>query len=60
MEEKNYTAEEVAEICRVSPWTVREWLKDDKHPLVGFKPHVRSRWLIPESNLKKYLETTNG
>lgn len=56
--EKNYTVEEVAEICRVSPWTVREWLKDEKHPLVGIKPAMR--WLIPESNLKAYLETTNG
>lgn len=58
--EKNYTVEEVAEVCRVAEFTVRQWLKDPEHPLKGIKPRPRARWLIPESNLKAYLESTNG
>lgn len=58
MNEKNFTVDEVAEICRVTPWTVREWLKDKSHPLNGIKP--AARWLVPESNLKNYLETLHG
>lgn len=58
MTEKNYTTEEVAEICRVTKWTVRQWLSDPDHPLKGIKPGAF--WLIPEANLKAYLETTNG
>lgn len=58
MTEKNYTVDEVAAICRVTKWTVREWLKDPSHPLVGIKPGTI--WLIPEPNLKQYLEAKHG
>lgn len=58
MTEKNYTVEEVAEMFRVTSWTVREWLKDPQHPLKGHKP--ASRWLVKESELKKYLESKHG
>lgn len=58
MTEKNYTVSEVADICRVTEFTVREWLKDPNHPLEGHKPG--GRWLVKESALTKYLESTNG
>jgi excisionase family DNA binding protein len=58
MNEKNFTVEEVAEICRVTPYTIREWLKDPSHELTGIKP--AGRWLVPESNLKTYLESIHG
>lgn len=58
MNEKNYTVDEVADICRVTPYTVREWLKDPNHVLVGHKPG--SKWLVTETALKTYLESTNG
>jgi len=51
-----YTTEEVAAICRVTVWTVREWIKDGK--LNGIK---RGRsYLIPEEDLKTYLEARHG
>lgn len=58
MNEKNYTVDEVAEICRVTPYTVRVWLKDPNHPLVGQK--LGLKWLVTETALKTYLESTNG
>jgi excisionase family DNA binding protein len=51
-----YTVQEVAAICRVTIWTVREWIKAGK--LVGEK---RGRaYLIKESDLKTYLEAKHG
>ena len=58
--EKNYTVPEVAAIVRRTEWTVREWLKDPSHPLKGFKPKDSRQWLVPETNLKNYLEASNG
>lgn len=53
---KYYTADEVADICRVTVWTVREWIKADK--LVGTK---RGRaYLIAEQDLKDFLEDRHG
>ena len=60
MIEKNYTVPEVAAIVRRTEWTVREWLKDPNHPLVGFKPQGSRTWLVTEVNLKTYLEASNG
>lgn len=56
MNEKYYTTDEVAEICRVTVWTIRERIKDGK--LKGTK---RGKgYLISETDLKDYLEGTNG
>lgn len=53
---KYYTTDEVAEICRVTIWTVREWIKEGK--LKGIK---RGRsYLITEEDLKAYLEEKHG
>jgi len=57
-QEKNHTVEEVAEMFRVTPYTVRIWLKDSTHPLQGHKPG--GRWLVKESALKTYLEAQHG
>lgn len=51
-----YTTDEVADICRVTKETVREWIKDGK--LHGIK---RGRsYLITEEDLKSYLEEAHG
>lgn len=55
--EKNYTVQEVADICRVTPETVRLWLR--RGFLEGTRGNHRS-WLIPESKLQKYLEEHYG
>lgn len=56
MDERYYTADEVANICRVTVETVREWLKADK--INGIK---RGRgYLIAESDLRDFLETKHG
>lgn len=56
MTDKFYTTDEVADICRVTKWTVREWLKAGK--LKGIK---RGRsYLVSEASLKEYLEDQHG
>ena len=56
MKPKVYTSDEVADICRVSVFTVREWIKAGK--LVGVK---RGRgYHITEADLKKFLEERHG
>lgn len=51
-----YTTDEVARICRVTVWTVREWIKDNK-----MSATKRGRaYLISETDLKKYLEEKHG
>lgn len=53
---KYYTTDEVADICRVTVETVREWIKDNK--LNGVK---RGRsYLITEEDLKTYLGEKHG
>lgn len=53
---KFYTTEEVAEICRVTKETVRDWCRTGK--LKGTK---RGRsYLIAEDDLKEYLEAQHG
>lgn len=58
MTEKLYTVNEVAGMLRVTAWTVRQWLNNEEHPLVGIQP--ASKWLVKESDLKKYLESKHG
>lgn len=56
MDEKYYTTDEVAAICRVKKETVREWIKDGK--LNAIK---RGRsYLIREYDLRNYLEEAHG
>jgi excisionase family DNA binding protein len=56
MTKRYYTTDEVAAICRVTVWTVREWIKADI--LKGTK---RGRaYLIAEEDLKTYLEAKHG
>ena len=56
MDERYYTTDEVALICRVKKETVREWIKDGK--LCGIK---RGRsYLISENDLRVYLEAQHG
>jgi excisionase family DNA binding protein len=54
--EKLYTTDEVAAICRVTIWTVREWIKEGKMKAV--KPG--KAYLITETDLKNYLEEQHG
>jgi len=51
-----YDVHEVAEICRVTPETVREWIKSEKLPAV--KPG-RS-YLIDEEDLRAFLKEKHG
>jgi excisionase family DNA binding protein len=52
-----YTVREVADICKVTPWTVVNlWIKGEK--LKATK--VGSRWRIPKSELVKFLNERYG
>lgn len=53
---KYLTADEVASICRVTVWTVREWIKEEK--LKGVKRG--RRYLIDEEDLRTYLKEKHG
>ena len=56
MKTKFYLTDEVAETCRVTKETVREWIKDGK--LVAVK---RGRkYLISEEDFKNFLEVRHG
>ena len=56
MNEKLYTTQEVADICAVTEWTVREWCKAGK--IDAIKPS--RAWRITESALKKFLNERHG
>jgi len=56
MNEKLYTTDEVAEICRVSTHTVRRWLREGV--IEAARPG--RAYLISESTLKKHLEEKHG
>ncbi len=51
--ERVRTAEEVAEILRLSVYTVHELLRDGKLP--GFK--IRSRWRVNDADLREFMKT---
>lgn len=53
---KYYKVEEVAEILRVTAWTVREYLKAGI--LKGSKPG--GQWRISEDSLTEFLEAKHG
>lgn len=56
MNERIFTADEVAVTCGVTVWTVREWIKAGD--LIGIK---RGRaYQIKESDLKTFLEKRHG
>lgn len=46
-----YKTEQVAEMCQVTPYTVRLWLKEGTLP--GVK--LENQWRIRRSDLKKFL-----
>ena len=54
--EKFYTVEEVAQIVRVTEWTVREWLKAGS--LNGSK--LGRAWRISQAVLKTFLNERHG
>lgn len=56
MTEKLYTTAEVANIVKVTEWTVREWCKAGTIPAI--KPG-RS-WRIKEQDLKEFLNERHG
>ena len=47
-----YTPEEIAEILKVEPDTIRRYLRDGK--LKGFK--VGNHWRIKEEDLQEFIE----
>jgi excisionase family DNA binding protein len=51
-----YTVSEVAEIVRVTEWTVREWLKSGT--LKGSKPG--RGWRVTEEDLHTFLNERHG
>jgi excisionase family DNA binding protein len=55
-DDKLYTTEEVAEIVKVTEWTVREWCKAGTLP--AFKPG--RAWRIKHSDLKQFLNERHG
>lgn len=56
MNEKLYTTQEVADICKVTEWTVREWCKAGS--IKAIKPS--RAWRITESALKEFLNERHG
>lgn len=54
---KHYTVNEVAEICKVTPYTVRAWLKSGK--LRGTKISPKA-WRVPKESLQEFLEIKHG
>ncbi len=54
--EKQYTAKEAADVCRVSWRTVMRWLADEK--ITAKK--VGRKWLIPASELVRVLSGEIG
>ena len=53
---KIYTVEEVADLLKIKPETVRVMLRDNE--LNGFK--AGKAWLVTEDDLKKYIQKQGG
>ena len=51
-----YTVEEVAELLKIKPETVRIMLRDNE--LNGFK--AGKAWRVTEDDLKKYIQKQGG
>lgn len=55
IDERSLTVDEVAQSLRVSPWTVRIWLRDGR--LRGFRPGgTRIGWRIREGALRDFIQ----
>lgn len=54
--EKLYTPEEAAAYLHLSPYTVKDFLR--KKTLHGIK--TGKKWVIKESELKKFIDSRNG
>ena len=53
---KIYTVEEVANLLKIKPETVRVMLRDNE--LNGFK--AGKAWRVTEDDLKKYIQSQGG
>ena len=53
---KVYTVEEVADLLKIKPETVRVMLRDNE--LNGFK--AGKAWRVTEDDLKKYIQKQGG
>ena len=53
---KIYTVEEVADLLKIKPTTVRAMLRDNE--LNGFK--AGKAWRVTEDDLKKYIQSQGG
>lgn len=53
---KIYTVEEVADLLKIKPETVRVMLRDNE--LNGFK--AGKAWRVTEEDLKKYIQSQGG
>lgn len=53
---KIYTVEEVADLLKIKPETVRVMLRDNE--LNGFK--TGKAWRVTEEDLKKYIQSQGG
>ena len=51
--EHAYTIKEVAEMMRVSRWTVSKWISENR--LKAIRPDGTKKYLITESELKKLM-----
>jgi predicted site-specific integrase-resolvase len=56
-EEQFKNVADVAEMFSVTPYTVREWLKDDRLP-GAFK--LNKQWKIPMSAIRALMQQTYG
>ncbi len=52
--ERQWTPVEIAHVLKKDVKTVRSWLADGDHPLVGRK--VMNSWYVNESDFKKFLK----
>jgi excisionase family DNA binding protein len=58
MAEETLTAAEVADRLRVTPWTVREWLRSRR--LHGYQLGGRAGWRVRESDLAQFIAAREG
>ena len=53
---KIYTPDEVAEMLKVSPLTIRTWLKTGKLTGIKTSDALTGRWRITEQDINTYLD----
>ena len=55
------TVHEVAEMFRVTEYTVREWLRDPEVSLAGFRTkNGRGQWRVRESEAERFAQERYG